>query len=413
MNNVVGSMLGAAFLVVPGFFYAEIAYAESSKTDLSMSGTIYSGARRVDTGELGRQYSNAYIGAFGDNTSSISTSASTVVKNWKIDGTITLNAKGGMGMDVNDQNNLNSSSVNVSSSLSLGIEDNEGKLGSLWISGSAKSNSSNSANKASTTYYKGDLGFVDSVTYGTNDEVSVGGVFGYYSLSSTGAHLEYYTAEYIKGLTFAVNYSPMSDRLVGSNKFDSMGFGGQYQSTLNDVDVDLRVGYTSRVNEKSGFKTSTVGDYHIRGLASSAAFLYKGLDGSIAYVKLDPRGSGNTNVDNSAADALTNKYGQKPAILNAFELGYKFDVMGRDLAINGEYSISRHWRNDDSKAVIKGARLAYDMNDNVSLHVVLQEHSANGIKVSGADADTTDFRAPKKIKVVAVGFKYSIDSIKF
>ena len=88
MNKVVGGMVGTAFLVVPGFFGIEIAYAESYKTDLSMSGKIYSGVRRVNTGEPGRQYFNAFIGAFGDNSSSITTSVSTVVKHWKIDGTI-------------------------------------------------------------------------------------------------------------------------------------------------------------------------------------------------------------------------------------------------------------------------------------------------------------------------------------
>ena len=408
-------MIGSAVLVAPWLFGVEMALAAANtgskltKPEVKVSGTVYSGFRRVKTGETGREYSNATIGSFGDNYSQLAAEVSTVIRNWKLTGLIELKASEGSADGINEENYhiLDSS---ITSDIEIAIEDNLGVLGRLSIGDTEPKSSSAYGASLGTKKYKR-VGFVDQVNFGSFVDDDVASVFGYTALNSKGHHIEYQTADFsvlsksLAGLTLTMDYSSLSD--LHDANYDSMGFGGIYSHTLGNVELDLRAGYTSRARERQvKISNNTNMDPHVHGLALSAAFAYQGFDALIAYSKLDPKGYVNPTVDNSAANARTNEFGQKAAEYNSYAAGYKYDFMGKPVGVSYSHSTSRHWRNDGSKGTIRALGIECDMSDHLSFYGTMQEHSASGFKA----ATEGSFAVPPKIKMSSLGFKYSLSN---
>ena len=154
-----------------------------------------------------------------------------------------------------------------------------------------------------------------------------------------------------------------------------------------------------------------------------------GFDGAFAYAKLDPKnittnlssdrvtsGAFVQETDNSAADARTNNYGHKAAVLTAYELGYSFDLSGiGPIHVNGEMAESKDYRNDGSKSKIYGARIAHDFGA-IKLFGKYQRQSFKGFKTNVFNCDTydnvyythtlNDKAVPKKINTFVIGAYY-------
>ncbi len=408
-SKVFTGILGSAVLVAPWLFGVEVASAaaykgsKATKPEVTIAGTVYSGFRRVNTGETGRKYSNSMVGSWGDNSSYLKAAVSTEVNRWKLTGLIELSASQG-NTDLFDQDNVEGD-FDVTSNLEVAIEDAQGMLGRLSMGDTEPKSSSAYDASLGTTKYKG-VGFVDAVNFGDSD-VTVGSVFGYTALNSNGHHIEYQTADFsslsksLAGLTLTMDYSSQSD-LYDVN-YDSMGFGARYGQTVKDVQLDLRAGYSSRARESQAkISNNTNMDPHIHGLGLSAAFAYKGFDALIAHAKLDPKGYVNPIVDNSAANALTNNFGQKAAEFNSYAAGYKYNFMGKPVGVSYSHSTSKHWRNDGSKGTVKALGMECEMSDHLTFYGTMQEHSASGVKVWTEGA----YAVPPKIKVSALGFEY-------
>ena len=408
-------MIGSIVLVAPCLFGVEVALAAANtgsrltQPEVKVSGTVYSGVRKVNTGETGRQNSNTMVGSWGDNSSQLAAVVSTEVNRWKLTGLIELKAPEGR-MDRVDEDNYVIDSGKTAD-LEIAIEDNQGIVGRLSIGDTEpKSSSAHKASLGTTKYQT--CSFIESVNFGSYFLNDVGHVFGYYVLNDKGHHIEYQTADFsvlsksLAGLTLTMDYSSLSD--LHDARHDSMGFGGRYSQTIKGVELDLRAGYSSRARGDRQAKISNNSnvDPHIHGLGLSAAFAYQGFDALIAHTKLDPKGYVNPTVDNSSANDRTNDFGQKAAEYHSYAAGYKYDFMGKPVGVSYSHSTSKHWRNDGSKGTIKALGIECDMSDHLTFYGTMQEHSASGFKV----ATEGGYAVPPKIKMSALGFKYSLSN---
>lgn len=436
-------MIGPAILVAPWLFGVEIAsaaaYTKAKNTNpvITVSGNINAAVRKADNGETGRQYSNALVGQMGpeESLSHIQVFTKTQVGNLDLLARARVIARFNAFSSMTENNAYIECNTGISLAnqyvyhpscvsrvhfdlFEVVISDRRGKFGQISLGKAPTATRlSSEANFTSTSYTRADVSNMYSVRLGVTGTADyVGRDFGSYKLNHDQFRVQYTTAEYIKGFNATAEYVSQSDQrtnIVANPlypRYDSTGFSANYRGNLNDVDIDARVGYTSRALEgyyRNGVENDfpgTNGSWHVRGLGASAAVKYQGIDASVAYVKLDPKGFLNRATNNFAQNALTNKYGQKAAVMNSFELGYTFEAMDRDLGISGEYATSKNFHNDGSKATIKGVRLARKCTDNLTLHAVAQDHSAKGYKVLRS---TNVYGEPKNVKVRLIGFSYS------
>ncbi len=447
-------MISPAILVAPWLFGVDTisaaAYTKAKadcSTVVSVSGSVNGAVRTVDNGETGRLYKNSMVGQMGsdDALSHLEVSAKACSGNLDLSARARFisrfnafsyrnqdNAYHHCHLASQDGNNRDSAysqhpsckTMIQTSVLEIVVKDKLGRFGQLSIGKAPTGTSlSTKASFSPTSYTRGDVSNVYSVQLGNDDPNNasqhLGEAFGTYGLNHDQFRLLYSTAEYFNGLSLSAEYvSQSDDRTVGGGgsttpifpRHDSLGFSGSWKSSVNGIDLDLRAGYTSRAWEpyyRNGAHNDFVGtngSYHLRGLGASAAFKAQGFDGSFAYAKLDPNQFLNRIADNFAANQPTDKHGEKAAVMNAFQLGYTFDLMGKETGLSGEYSTSKHFRNDDSKATIQGVRLAHKCTKDLTMHVVLQEHSFGGFKVEVGDFAANTHEVPKNAKVGVVGF---------
>ena len=434
-------MMGSVMLVAPWLFSVEVASAgvykhpKFKQSEVTVSGLINAAVRKIDNNKTGRKYSNVMVGQMGSqkDLSHLQLTAKTRVSRYD------LTAKARVSSDFNrfysyDDDNafvqkyftLNGEweerypSYNYrvhSDILEVSIDDSMGVLGQLSI-GKAPTGTSEStkATFASTSYRRADTSNVYAVPFGTYEQVnSIGINFGSYELNRDQFRVQYTTAEYIKGLSLSAEYVSQGDQrtIFGAGfvvfpRYDSFGVSGSWKGSLQGVDLDLRAGYTSRAwepfyrgyTENQNKSSINGGDWHLRGLGASAAFKYHGIDGSYAYAKLSPHNFVNVVDVNYNAYYYNYRYGQKPAVMNSFELGYTYVIMGKETGLSGEYATSKAFYNDASKATIKGVRVAHKFTDRLTMHAVLQEHSSKGY-----DAINVNYYIPtKNVRVGVLGF---------
>ena len=439
-------MMGSVILVAPWLFSVEVASAgvykhpKFKQSEVTVSGLINAAVRKVDNGKDGRDNANMMVGQMGvdEDLSHIQLTAKTSFSRYD------LMAKARVSSNYNSFSSYDADNIyyhkNITQNgdalvvyppyeqmvhsdvLEVSITDNMGMLGHLNL-GKAPTGTSEStkATFATTSYSRADISNVYAASPAAQSLAnSIGYDFGSYELNHHQFRVQYTTAEYIKGLSMSTEYVSQSDQRTmnvpdGSPvypRYDSHGFSASWKGSLQNVDLDLRAGYTSRAwapfyrNYDYNNNLSVVdgGSWHLRGLGASAAFKYKGFDGSYAYAKLSPHNFVNQSQQFTNATSRYFRYGQKAAEMNSFELGYTFDLMGQETGFSGEYATSKSFFNDASKATIKGFRMAHKLSDRITMHAVLQEHSSNRDQVRSYDENPHVFVPTKNIKVGVLGF---------
>ncbi|HJN38144.1 MAG TPA: hypothetical protein QF353_05145 [Gammaproteobacteria bacterium] len=407
-NKVVAGSLSLALLAAPSLFGLDVASAAAytkaaKKPTFTISGAVNAAVRHVDNNLGLRTDSNVLVGqTYSDfEDSYLQAVASGHSGGFGLTGILRLSSRLNSFLRHDEDNRfVSDTATGMDDEVYLRAADVRLKHKSFGEFRIGKSSTgtgeSTKANFANTGYFRGDITNIAGVNLGgvtgaVPTELA-GNTFGAYELNGSKHRIQYNAPTFVDGLTLSAEYVSQSDSGAGTHvAHDNLGFSGSFKTSVSGVDLDVRAGYTSRAHDVAYRRdangltlthTDGASPVHLHALGASAAFKVQGFDGSFAYSKLDPQDVGASTVVANliTADQITTKHGWKAATLTAFELGYTADVMDLGkISMNVEMATSKNFRNDDSEATVKGARLAHDLGP-VKLYGVYHQTSFKGFK---------------------------------